>query len=304
MNDGERDRPASASASSSPRRCWSAPAPRCRFREPRSFRSTARSSACAGTASDFERPLAGRGLRCRGQLRTMWTLCSARSITRIPIAQDEAAHGHGQRHAPKRRQRADPGRALAADRRGRQVVPAAAGQRAWRARLRRRHRRNRSPKAAAGRAGARRPSPWSTCGSATATASTSSRRSSSRRPEARGIILTGYGNIATAVNAVKLGAVDYLAKPADADDVVAALLAHRRTQGRAAGKSDVGRPRALGAHPAHLRTVRPQRLGDRAPAQHAPPHACSASWPSARRSKKYRRIPVFPFVPAKAGTQL
>ena len=47
-----------------------------------------------------------------------------------------------------------------------------------------------------------------------------------RRPEARGIILTGYGNIATAVNAVKLGAVDYLAKPVDADDVVAALLAH------------------------------------------------------------------------------
>jgi two-component system response regulator RegA len=45
-----------------------------------------------------------------------------------------------------------------------------------------------------------------------------------RRPAARGIILTGYGNIATAVNAVKLGAVDYLAKPADADDVVAALI--------------------------------------------------------------------------------
>ena len=47
----------------------------------------------------------------------------------------------------------------------------------------------------------------------------------SRRPDARAIILTGYGNIATAVNAVKIGAVDYLAKPADADDVVAALLA-------------------------------------------------------------------------------
>jgi two-component system response regulator RegA len=46
-----------------------------------------------------------------------------------------------------------------------------------------------------------------------------------RRPDARGIILTGYGNIATAVNAVKLGAVDYLSKPADADDVIAALLA-------------------------------------------------------------------------------
>jgi len=46
-----------------------------------------------------------------------------------------------------------------------------------------------------------------------------------RRPDARAIILTGYGNIATAVNAVKIGAVDYLAKPADADEVVAALLA-------------------------------------------------------------------------------
>ena len=46
-----------------------------------------------------------------------------------------------------------------------------------------------------------------------------------RRPDARAIILTGYGNIATAVNAVKMGAVDYLSKPADADDVVNALLA-------------------------------------------------------------------------------
>jgi two-component system, response regulator RegA len=45
-----------------------------------------------------------------------------------------------------------------------------------------------------------------------------------KRPDARAIVLTGYGNIATAVTAVKLGAVDYLAKPADADDVAAALL--------------------------------------------------------------------------------
>ena len=52
-----------------------------------------------------------------------------------------------------------------------------------------------------------------------------------RRPEAHGVVLTGYGNIATAVNAVKLGAIDYLAKPADADDVVNALLA---LEGRAA----------------------------------------------------------------------
>lgn len=46
-----------------------------------------------------------------------------------------------------------------------------------------------------------------------------------QRPDARAIILTGYGNIATAVTAVKLGAIDYLAKPVEAEDVVAALLA-------------------------------------------------------------------------------
>ncbi len=45
------------------------------------------------------------------------------------------------------------------------------------------------------------------------------------RKDARIIMLTGYGNIATAVAAVKAGAVDYLAKPADADDVARALLA-------------------------------------------------------------------------------
>ena len=46
-----------------------------------------------------------------------------------------------------------------------------------------------------------------------------------RREDARIIMLTGYGAIATAVAAVKAGAVDYLQKPADADDVVKALLA-------------------------------------------------------------------------------
>jgi two-component system response regulator RegA len=50
-------------------------------------------------------------------------------------------------------------------------------------------------------------------------------RLKSRRPDARGVILTGYGNIATAVTAVKMGAFDYLAKPADADEIHAALMA-------------------------------------------------------------------------------
>jgi len=45
------------------------------------------------------------------------------------------------------------------------------------------------------------------------------------RPGARIVMLTGYGNIATAVAAVKAGAIDYLPKPADADAVERALLA-------------------------------------------------------------------------------
>jgi two-component system response regulator RegA len=46
-----------------------------------------------------------------------------------------------------------------------------------------------------------------------------------RRPDCRVVMLTGYGNIATAVAAVKAGALDYLPKPADVDDVIKALLA-------------------------------------------------------------------------------
>lgn len=46
-----------------------------------------------------------------------------------------------------------------------------------------------------------------------------------RRPDCRVVVLTGYGAIATAVAAVKIGAIDYLAKPADADDIANALLA-------------------------------------------------------------------------------
>ncbi len=45
------------------------------------------------------------------------------------------------------------------------------------------------------------------------------------KPDSRVVMLTGYGNLPTAVSAVKSGAIDYLAKPADAEDVEAALLA-------------------------------------------------------------------------------
>ena len=45
------------------------------------------------------------------------------------------------------------------------------------------------------------------------------------KKKTRIVMLTGYGNLPTAVAAVKAGAIDYIAKPVDADDVEAALLA-------------------------------------------------------------------------------
>ncbi len=47
-----------------------------------------------------------------------------------------------------------------------------------------------------------------------------------RRPDCRIVVLTGYGAIATAVAAVKIGATDYLSKPADANEVTRALLSN------------------------------------------------------------------------------
>jgi two-component system, response regulator RegA len=54
-----------------------------------------------------------------------------------------------------------------------------------------------------------------------------------QRPDARAIILTSYGNIATAVSAMKLGAHDYLTKPAGVDDVISALFAPKGRQAEA-----------------------------------------------------------------------
>jgi two-component system response regulator RegA len=83
-----------------------------------------------------------------------------------------------------------------------------------------------------------------------------------RRPDARAIILTGYGNIATAVTAVKLGAVDYLAKPVDADDVVAALLS---PDGRKAEPPEpMSADRVVGRHPEGLRACA-RNVSDGAP---------------------------------------
>ena len=95
------------------------------------------------------------------------------------------------------------------------------------------------------------------------------------RPDCRALVLTGYGNIATAVNAVKLGAVDYLSKPADAEDILAALTASGEGEAETAGEPHVGGPRPLGAHSARLRALQSQCLGDRPQAAHASPHAAA-----------------------------
>ena len=48
-------------------------------------------------------------------------------------------------------------------------------------------------------------------------------------PETQSLLLTGYGNIATAVAAIKSGVIDYLPKPADIDQIYDALLLSRDT---------------------------------------------------------------------------
>ena len=70
-------------------------------------------------------------------------------------------------------------------------------------------------------------------------------------PATRVLMLTGYGSIATAVEATRRGAVGYLSKPADADEVVAALT------GRAApdGAVEIDTPSLARAEWEHIQRV-------------------------------------------------
>jgi two-component system response regulator RegA len=70
------------------------------------------------------------------------------------------------------------------------------------------------------------------------------------------VVLTGYGSIATAVEAMKLGAVHYLSKPADADDVIAAF--HKESEAPAPEKVELGAPSLARAEWEHIQRV----LGD------------------------------------------
>ena len=64
---------------------------------------------------------------------------------------------------------------------------------------------------------------------------------SKNKSDSRIVMLTGYGNLPTAVAAVKAGAIDYIAKPVDADDVESALLSSSRVQSKTTRKPNVCR---------------------------------------------------------------
>jgi two-component system response regulator RegA len=66
-----------------------------------------------------------------------------------------------------------------------------------------------------------------------------------RDPATRIVMLTGYGSIATAVEAMRLGAVHYLTKPADADEILAALQRGQSAQDAEPGPSVPSEPLSL-----------------------------------------------------------
>ena len=91
-------------------------------------------------------------------------------------------------------------------------------------------------------------------------------------------MLTGYGSIASAVEAMRLGAHNYLSKPADADEMLAAVTGDARPG--AARRRDAPPPPTLArAEWEHIQRIladcRRQRLRGRAPARHHPPHAAA-----------------------------
>jgi two-component system response regulator RegA len=72
-------------------------------------------------------------------------------------------------------------------------------------------------------------------------------------PTTRIVVLTGYGSIATAVEAIRRGAVDYVAKPADADDLLAAFA--RAGAGDAAPEADHAVPSLARVEWEHINRV-------------------------------------------------
>jgi DNA-binding NtrC family response regulator len=96
-------------------------------------------------------------------------------------------------------------------------------------------------------------------------------------PNTRIVMLTGYASIATAIEAIKLGAIHYLAKPCDADEVVAALNKKQRWRLGDSGRrfAAVGRSPRMGTYPARAGRASGQYLGNRESLENAPPHAAA-----------------------------
>ena len=99
------------------------------------------------------------------------------------------------------------------------------------------------------------------------------------QPDARMLVLTGYASIATAVQAVKDGADNYLAKPANVETILvgAAKRSERAASGRGDRASDaaVGCAAGMGAYSARARGERRQYFGHRARVEHASANAAA-----------------------------
>ena len=91
-------------------------------------------------------------------------------------------------------------------------------------------------------------------------------------PATRIVVLTGYGSIATAIEAVRIGATYYLQKPADVDDILAAFARRRSPAARSAAerlRRALARARRVGAHQPRALGLRRQHLGGGAPTRAA-----------------------------------
>ena len=109
----------------------------------------------------------------------------------------------------------------------------------------------------------------------------------------RVLMLTGYGSIATAVEAVREGAIGYLPKPADADEILSALNGTQSAKQQPGVETPVPGSRRVGAHPARALRLRREHLRGGAPARHPPPlaPAQAAQVPAVALSRAAPRSP-------------
>jgi two-component system response regulator RegA len=133
-----------------------------------------------------------------------------------------------------------------------------------------------------------------------------------RQPDVHAIILTGYGNIATAVRAVKLGAVDYLTKPADMDDIISIPFAPKGVRTEAPSRP-MSAAQVRWKHILQVRILRIQRVGNFAASQDASPHAAADTvakqdfqvwWSTRLRDPPSRLTKDSPSDPEEAATMV